>query len=95
MRAAAAVALAVVLVACASPAPHTVFVPHALTDCPAAAVVPRGIPPVVGPATLRAGFDRTETARQRDHIAAVECRLTLHDVLSVIADFNEQQRKVH
>lgn len=97
MRLLAAIALAATAVACSS-APQryaTVFVPESLTDCPGAAAAPRGLPAIVPPATLRSGYDRTEAARAHDHVAASECRRTLHEVISIITDFNEQQRRTH
>lgn len=96
MRSAAVISLAVVMVACTSvPARNTVYVPQSLSDCPGGAAVPRALPPIVGPAGLRAGFEITEIARARDHMAAVECHRTLREVISIITDFNEQQRRTH
>jgi hypothetical protein len=96
MRVLAVFVLTAALVACASSTLRpTAFVPRSLQDCPNSAGVPRSLPPVVGPAALRGGFERTEAARARDHMAAVECRRTLHEVIAIIADFNEQQRQSH
>lgn len=93
MKIAAVAAFSMVLVGCSlEVSRNTVFVPESLTDCPLGAKVPPGLPPVIGPVGLRAAYDRTEPARARDHLAAWECRRTLHEVIAIIADFNEQHR---
>lgn len=94
MRVAAVLGIVIGVGACATPSVHsTVFVPESLTDCPVGAAAPRPIPVIVGVPALRSGFDRTEAARQRDHLAAYECRHALHEVMAIIDDFNRQHRR--
>jgi hypothetical protein len=92
---AAAVLAVVTLGACTAADPPVppfimagIHIPDNVRYCPAPAKVPAKLAAIIGTTSLREGYDRSEKARLRDHIAAVECKRALAALVEMVEAYN-------